>query len=416
MLTSSRHKGKSYYTKRRLSNTMKAARSLHFTVLIALVAIALVALAASAGTPEDPEISDNSGDAGGRDSHDIVKAWVDSETNTTVTFRMEMTALDAISPRDDWLSLPTTIYEYYFTIENADYCVRATVPVHGPFAAFTSFALYEVTYGASGNISYGDSSSVAGSYLVNDAAVSLQVSKADIGSPSQGDVVNHMWAASYFQPRSEDKELMDEAMSYDNPGKNYIIRGQFTQLYNVVLRADNSTMEGKPREVTAYEITIVSGSTTDVQVNVTNSSLPAGYYVNYSQLMPIDVAEESSVKFTLVITVPEEAKNGTDVSIILRGRFLTEEGEELETNELNLLLQVRFIPAKPPEEERTIFTILRDFIKDYYMYLVVIVVILIAALGIWFYLNHRTSKDDKALMEYQAYLEAQGQQRDMGGA
>lgn len=395
---------------------MKPARVFQLLFILTLVAIALTALAVSAGTQADPEISDNSGDAGGRDSHDILKGWVHAEDNTTITFRMEMTALDAVSPRDDWLTLPTTIYEYYFSIEGSHYCARSTVPVHGPFAAFTSFSLYEITYGASGNISYGESSTVAGSYLVNDAAISMQVSKADIGSPSQGEVVNHMWAASYFQPRNEDKELMDEAMNYDNPGKKYIIRGQFTQLYSIVLRADNATMEGKPREVSTFEITIVSGSTTDVQVNITNSSLPEGYFVNYSQSMPIDVPEEDSVKFTLVITVPGDAKNGTDVSIILYGKYLTEEGEELESNNLNLLLQVRFIPPKPQEEDRTIFTIMRDFVQDYYLYLVVVIVILIVALGIWFYMGRRTKRDDKVLVEYQAYLDSQGEQREMGGA
>jgi hypothetical protein len=395
---------------------MKPARVFQLLIILTLAALALTALAVSAGTPADPEISDDSGDAGGRDSHDIIKGWVHAEDNTTITFRMEMTSLDAVSPRDDWLTLPTTIYEYYFSIKDTHYCARSTVPVHGPFAAFTGFSLYEITYGDSGNISYGDSKSVAGSYLVNEAAVSMQVSKADIGSPSQGEVVNHMWAASYFQPRNEAKELMDEAMNYDNPGKNYIIRGQFTQLYNIVLRTDNSTMEGKPREATTFEITIVSGSTTDVQVNITNSSMPEGYYINYSQVMPIDVPEEDSVKFTLVITVPEDAKNGTDVSIILYGSYLTEEGEELESNELNLLLQIRFIPPKPQEEEQTIFTIMRDFVKDYYLYLVVVIVILIVALGIWFFMGRRTKKDDKVLVEYQAYLDSQGEQREMGGA
>ena len=257
---------------------------------------------------------------------------------------------------------------------------------------------------------------MAGSYLVNDAAISMQVSKIDIGSPNQGELVTHMWAASYFEPRNEDKELMDEAQSYDNPGKNYVVRGQFTQLYNVVLRTGNTTMEGMPREVTAFEITIVSTSTTDVQVNITNNSLPGGYFVNYSRLMPIDVAEESSVTFTLVVTVPEDAKNGTDVSIILKGRFLTEEETELETNDLNLLLQIRFIPPKPQKEDQTIFTVMRDFVQDYYLYLVIVVVILVVALVVWFWMGRRTKKDDKVLLEYQAYLESQGQQREMGGA
>jgi hypothetical protein len=393
---------------------MKAARPFQLNVILLLVALAIAALAASAGTVDDPEVSDGSGDSGGRDSHDIIKAWVEEESNTTITLRLKLTALDTISPRDDWLTLPTTTYEYYFTVSKKDYCARATVPVHGPFAALASFGLYEVTYGNSDNLSYDSVGSPGGTYMVNEASLEWIVAKGDIGSPSQGEQLTHMWAASYFQPRNENQEEMDHAQSYETPGLTYTIRGQFSQLYHVFMRATNTTLKGEPRMATVYNITIVSESTTDVEVNITNNSMPAGYYVNYSRLMPIPVPEESSVSFQLVVTVPGDAKNGSNVAIRLSGIYLTEEDEEQTTDDMNLILQVRFIPQKPIEEEQTIFTIMRDFIQDYYWYLLIVITIAIIAVVIYFVLGRGIKKDDAALHEYQAYLDSQGQKREMG--
>jgi hypothetical protein len=395
---------------------MSAARPFQLLVILLLAALAIAALAVSAGSVDEPEVSDGSGDpTGGRDSHDIIKAWVEAETNTTITLRMQLTALDTISPRDDWLTLPTTTYEYYFTLKDQDYCTRATVPVHGPFAALASYGLYEVTYGGSDNLTYDSVGSPGGSYLVNDASLEWVVAKGDIGSPSQGEQMTHMWAASYFQPRNEGKEEMDHAQSYNAPGSTYTIRGQFSQLYHVFLRASNATMEVEPRMATMYNITIVSESTTDVEVNITNSSMPAGYNLDFSRIMPILVPEESSVSFQIVVTVPDDAKNGTDVMIKLSGIYLTEEGEEQTTGDLNLILQVRFIPKRPPEEDRNAFTIMRDFVKDYYMYLVIVIIIAIVGVVVYFVMGRGIKKDDAALHEYQAYLDSQGQKREMGG-
>jgi len=395
---------------------MKAARLFQLLVLLLLFALAIAALAVAAGSQNDPEVSDGSGDStGGRESHDIIKAWIEEETNTSITMRMELTALETISPRDDWPILPTTIYEFYFTVSKQDYCVRATVPVHGPFAALASFGLYEVDYGGSENITYDSVGSPGGTYVVNEAALDWVVAKGDIGSPSQGELMTHMWAACYFQPRNEAQEEVDHAQSYNAPGRTYTIRGEFSQLYNVFMRAGNTTIKGEPRMASVFNITIVSESTTDVDVNITNNTMPDGYGVNYSRLMPITVLEGDSISFQIVVTVPGDAKNGTDVMLKLFGAYFTEEDEELFTDDLNLILQVRFIQQRDPEEEQTLVTILRDFFKEYYMYLVVVIVIAIVGAVIYVFMGRGIKKDDAALHEYQAYLDSQGQKREMGG-
>jgi hypothetical protein len=147
--------GKYYIGIRSILNTMRVIRPFRLLVLLLLIALAVAAMTASAGSSSSPEVSDGSDDAvTGRNSHDIIKAWVGESSNASFTITMQMTALDTVSPLDDWTNLPTTTYEFYFTLEGDDYCVRATLPVHGPLAAPASYGLYEVTYDGSEISSY----------------------------------------------------------------------------------------------------------------------------------------------------------------------------------------------------------------------------------------------------------------------
>lgn len=395
---------------------MKPARTFLLLNALLLVALMAMALAVYGGDADNPEVGDASGDSTtGRESHDIIGAWVEDEDNETVTFRVRLTALDVISPRDDWLNLPTSIYEYYFTIGKDDYALRATVPVHGPFAAMASFALYTVEYGETGNMSYEVADeSLTGSYLYNDGDLQLAVDKASIGSPNQGDLIDHMWAAAYFQPRGGDKEVVDEALSYEFPGRTYTIRGQYTQLYDVRLTARNTTIQSPNNAVATFNITIRSQSTTDVEINLTNKNLPAGYYVNWSRTMPIVVPEGDSIGVLLMVTVPENATNGTDVMVIIRGKYPTEEGTNLTTDDLNLLLQVRYIPTKPPKVDKSIPAQILDWIKENtIVFILIIAAGAIAIVGYFIWLRKKKA-DDELIDQYQMYVDSQGQQREIG--
>lgn len=390
---------------------MKAARRFHPIILMTLAILTLAAMATSAGSIDDPEVTDASNDATtGRGSHDILKAWVEAEENDTVTFRIQMTELDAISPRDDWTTLPTSIYEFYFTTDK-NYAARATVPVHGPLAAFAGFSLHEVTYGVTGNMSFEGDEQISGRYIYNDGILEMSVDKAIMGSPSQGDLVTHMWAAVYFRPRGGNREVVDEALTFSASGRQYVIRGQYSQLYDVRLRAQNTTIVGRPREVASFNITIVSQSTTGVEINITNKSLPEGYFVNISRNIPIVVPQESSVSFMLMITVPDDALNGTDVMVVVWGEYMTEEGIEERTDDLNLLLQIRFIPPKPPVKEESIFDMIVGFISDWWWAITIICVVGIVAGLVWYFKDYQKKR---AMDEYLAYLETQGQQREAG--
>jgi len=396
---------------------MKAARTFPIAIGVLLLALLAMSLAVVAGTSEDPEVGDASGDATtNRDSHDIVAAWVQDEDNETVTFRLGLTALDVISPRDDWATLPNSIYEYYFSIGTHDYALRGTVPVHGPFAALASFSLYEVTYGSAGNISYEVADqSVAGTYNFNEGFLQLAVDKATVGSPTQGDVVDHMWAACYFQPRGGSRELVDQALSYEFPGRTYTIRGQYTQLYDIRLSATNATVESPNNAVATFNLTIRSLSTIDVEVNLTNRSLPFGYFMNWSRNMPVPVPEGGSANIMLLVTVPRNATNGTDISISIWGEYTTEEGVDLTTDNLNLLLKVRFIKPKQKEEPKGVFEVLVDILSDYW-YVIVLVAVLGVLGGLFHFNNQRKKKmEEDLIFQYQAYVESQGQQREMDG-
>jgi hypothetical protein len=394
---------------------MKPARTMMVISAVLLVALLAAALAAYGGTADDPEVGDSTGDSTtGRDSHDVTAAWVDAEENSTVTIKMRMTALDAVSPRDDWLNLPTSIYEFYFTIKEDDYALRSNVPVHGPFAAFTGYSLYKVEYGETGNMTYENVGSVNGQYLVNDGDISFLIDKTDIGSPSKGDLMENMWAAIYFQPRGGSKETVDEALSYEFPGRKYIFRGEFTQLYDVRVTASNTTVETPNNAVASFNITLRSDSTTDVEVNMTNRSLPSGYFVNWSRAMPVPVNEGDTASFFLLVTVPENATNGTDLTITIWGVFLTEEGQELETEYLNLILKVRFIPPKKPKEEKSILQQIFDFFQDN-MWLLYLIIVAVAFGVIYLLWNARKKRQEDALLDqYKAYIESQGEQRETG--
>ncbi|UCC92363.1 MAG: hypothetical protein JSW25_06725 [Thermoplasmata archaeon] len=396
---------------------MKPARTFLLLTTLLLVAVLTMALAVYGGDADNPEVGDASGDSTtNRDSHDIIGAWVEDEDNETVTFRIRMTALDVISPRDDWVNLPETIYEYYFTIGDDDYAMRATVPVHGPFAALASFSLYTVEYGESGNMSYEMADqSLAGTYLVNEGDLELSVDKATVGSPTQGELIEHMWAAIYFLPRGGTREVVDEALSYEFPGRTYTIRGQYTQLYDVRLSARNATIESPNNAVATFNITVRSDSTIDVEVNLTNRSLPEGYFVNWSRTMPIAVPEGDSVGVLLMVTIPENATNGTDVMVTVWGKYETEEGTDLVTDNLNLLVQVRYIPAKPPKVDKSIPDQIFDWIKE--NTLVFSLIIAAGVIGIVGYIIWLRKKkaDDDLIHQYQMYADAQSQQREMGG-
>ncbi len=395
---------------------MKPARTFQLLIALLLVAIMAMALAVYGGDADNPEVGDSSGDATtGRDSHDIIGAWVDEEDNETVTFKVRMTALDAISPRDDWLNLPTSIYEYYFSISNEDYAMRTTVPVHFPLAALASFSLFTVDYGETGNMSFESAGDVTGTYLFNEGDLQLEVSKSDIGSPSQGELIEHMWAAVYFQPRGGNREEVDKALSYGSPGRKYTIRGQYTQLYDVRLSAANITVKTPNNAVATFNITIRSRSTANVEISLTNTSLPPGYFVNWSRNMPIALPEDDSVSLYLLVTVPEDATNGTDVMIAVEGEYTTDEDNNLTTDNLNLLLQVRYIEPKPPKEERTIPQQILDWIKN--NTILVVVIVALGALGVVAYviMDKRRKADEALIYQYESYVDSQSQQREMGG-
>ena len=182
-----------------------------------------------------------------------------------------------------------------------------------------------------------------------------------------------------------------------------------------ILTAQNSTIESPNKAVAAFNLTIRSSSTIDVEVNITNRTLPAGYFINWSRSMPVLVPEGESVNVILLVTVPENATNGTDVSIVIWGRYLTEEGLVLETDNLNLLLQVRFIPPKRPKEERSIPQQVLDFIKEN-TWVVVLIAVAVAFGVIYYYLDARKKRaEDELLEQYKAYVDSQGEQRETDG-
>ena len=401
---------------------MKGASAFAAVMAGLMLALAVAPTAVLAGTETDPEITDVGGDAtNGRSDMDIMKAWVADETNTTLTFRVLLDALNLFSPRSDWQSLPQVIYDYYFSFEGSDYALRASIPVHGPLAAFAGFSLYKVEYGAtSENMTFqAADGTVNGLYSSGGAYVEMTVNKENIGGPTRGDLITHMWCAVYYQPRGQDRQRIDTAMSYQSPGRDYLVKGEFSEFYDVRLIVSNATLNASPRVPARFNITIRSTSSTDIFINLTNSTPTVngravpGYRVVFSEnsTLGIHVPMNGSVNLFLTVTPPDNATNGTDVPITVRGMYQTKEGTDIATNNLNLILQVRFIPPKPPVKETTIFTFLRDNIAWIGSVVGVLLVVLVV-LVIMDRRKKRTEADD--LVAFAAYAEAQKRSREVG--
>jgi hypothetical protein len=395
--------------------SMKGARSFPLVAIALLLMASLAALPASAGDENSPEVTDSTGDATtSRDDMDIVSAWVQAEDNTTLTFRIKLSQLSVFSPRSDWQSLPQIFYDYYFTIKGEDYALRAQIPVHGPLAVFAVFNLYTVEYGASGdNMTFTDANgTVGGVYSAANAYIQMDITKDNVNKPDRGDLITKMWAAVWFQPRGQDAQRVDSAMSYSSPGRNYLVKGQFLHYYDVKLEAHNLTVTGAPRTQPArFNLTIRNHSDIEVWVNLTNTTIAEPEYeIRYSRndTGGIHVGANESLPITLTVVIPDNATNGTDIGFRVWGVYEASDGSELETNELNLQVQVRFIPPKPPQKSRGLF----DVIKEYstYLYVLIVVVVLLGALYVLFERRKR-QEEEEDLLAFQAYVEAAKAQR-----
>jgi len=383
-----------------------------------MLALTVAPMTVLAGTEDAPEITDVGGDAtNGRSDMDIVKAWVEgpAETNTTLTFRILMTSLNLFSPRSDWQSLPQVLYDYYFTFKGYDYAARARIPVHGPLAAFAGFGLYKVDYGAtSENLTFtAADGTVTGSYNSGGTYVEMTVYKENIGGPVRGDLITHMWAAVYYQPRGQDMQRIDTAMSYKSPGRDYLVKGEFNEFYDVRLQVANSTMDAAPRVPARFNITIRSTSSVDIFINLTNTTPPIGYKAIFSKndTGGIHVPANSSVTLFLTVNVPDNATNGTDVPIMVSGKYQTRDRTNIATNNLNLIVQVRFIPPKPPVKQTTIFT----FIADHAVWLGGGLVAIAIILVIWYVVGRKSKRQEADdLVAFAAYVEAQKRSREAG--
>ncbi len=398
---------------------MKAARSFSVAVL-ALLLLAGLAVPGARGDETNPEITDATGDSTTqRADMDIESAWVHAESNRSLTFRIKMRELSVFSPRTDWQSLPQIFYDFYFTIHNNDYALRASIPVHGPLAVFAGFSLYTVDYGASGsNMTFTQvDGNVTGTYTAGSAYVQLGIDKADVNRPDRGDMVTHMWAAVSFQPRGDDAQQVDTAASYSSPGRNYLIKGEFDHYYEVVLEVGNNTATAAPRTRPArFNVTLRSHSDIEVWLNMTNSTITKpGYFANFTRadVGGLHLTPNTTLVLAFEVRIPDNATNGTNLQVTIWGIYQANDGSDLETNAVNLIIQVRFTTPKPPVERDDIVDILKKA-APYIGVLVAIGVIVGAVLFFRSRKRRREEQDD--LVAYQAYVAAHKQEREAGRA
>jgi hypothetical protein len=200
-------------------------------------------------------------------------------------------------------------------------------------------------------------------------------------------------------------------MSYKSPGKDYLVKGEFSEFYDVRLVAGNATANAAPRVPARFNITIRSTSSYEIYINLTNSTPPTGYRAVFSQNATggIHVAANSSVSLFLTVSVPDNATNGTEVPIMVSGKFQTKEGTNIATNNLPLIVQVRFIPPKKPEKVTGFFGIPMAYIT-YIAVVLIVLAIFLVALFLTGQRKKRRESDD--LVAFAAYVEAQKRSRD----
>jgi len=97
--------------------------------------------------------------------------------------------------------------------------------------------------------------------------------------------------------------------------------------------------------------------------------------------------------------------------VTVGGIFQTKEGTNVTTNNLNLLVQVRFIPPKPPVKETTILSYFLDH-AIWFVGLGIVIVVIIAL----YLLTQRKTKRQEAddLVAFATYVEAQKKARGEG--
>jgi len=317
-----------------------------------LAPAAVLAPLAAGGDADDPDMDDKADDAAsGRAARDLIAGWVTNETVDGIEFDLQMSALEPFTPYSDWQNLPVVYYEFFFDVITPQglfsYSAKATVPMHGPLAAFTTYDLYAVTYGSQGAVlNQTPIGNPSGRYIVNAATISFTVAKSQIGEPARGDIIEGIWARtqSASQRNTGDAITEDTMLSHVSPGRSFTLTGGET-FYSITITVTSPTsVNASPEEPARFDFTIHSDSEKAADVQVRNATaLPANWTMSTDrQYYTVDAGGNTTGQVTIT-----PGGNITNVTrrITINGQFRDDQNATRSTENTQTLSIL--IPAAP---------------------------------------------------------------------
>jgi hypothetical protein len=319
-------------------------------VLISSTGLPLIASApAFAGDSSNPEMTDASGDSVGNvQSKDLISGWLTNETETTVDLVLDLAALQPFTPYSEWQNLPVIYYEFFFDVNTpqgtGSYSAKATIPVHGPLAAFSTFELLQVNYSSSGSVVAETSiNTLNGAYQVPSHTISMTVDKSLVGAPGRSDTISGIWARvqSASQRNAGDAITADVMMSHLAPGKEFVLTGGVT-FYAITVSSNVTSTNATPDDPARFVITITSSPSSDKSANVSlrnSSALPANWTMTADRPVYV-VAPGESVSGTVTITPGGNTSNITR-RVTVGGQFRDDQDQLRSTdNTVTLTINV----------------------------------------------------------------------------
>ena len=346
-----------------------------------LMAAAFIALPVLAGTTESPEIKDPKGD-GTRTTRDITEVWFDGETNSTINATMNLTSLESYTSIGDLSNLPTVEYEVYFSVGDKNYSVACTAPVHGPTTLRIAFDLRSVTYGNDTNNPVETRiSTFTGSYSTSSNTIRYPFPKSGIGDPKAGTHLTKTWAAIWAKNFGQSNRSLEDRGPNSGYGLDYIVRGAAgAEIIDVRLSVDNSTLTVKPNEPASFSLKVANNGTSQVTLELFNSSPRNAGWTVYLQLENLTLLNGSSRVVTVTISCPRDAKLNSSETISVYA--VVHAGKQNSTSgSVYLTAVVNYIPPKVDTGGNPLTAFvnwMKGHPKDFAIYLGVIVAVIVA--------------------------------------
>ncbi|MDG6220155.1 MAG: hypothetical protein QCI38_01740 [Candidatus Thermoplasmatota archaeon] len=353
---------------------MKAIVQLLLVVLVA--ALLLVPSLAFAGSEDDPEIVDPAGDSKGENFQDIIKGWVENEQVDSFDLVLQF----AGSPRP-WVQgylqsdRPVFNYEFYFSFNNTNYAAVGVVQnaVSGPFGqesiVLVDGVLRQITYYPSEDniLEEENIGTVSASWDSARTSLVFRVAKSAIGSPQPEEYITNLWAAVWNneeKPFDDERfidDALDSAMSFHNPGRDYMFTGGLTNTYEIAVSGPASyEVESNQSVVVNITVSFSTDITENTTFNVTLSSTVVGLGQASLGANRLTFNGSGSKNVVLTYTAPSVI-NTTNATVTINAVLQVTESGTTTTFTDSHVVTMNILPAEPSdvvEEEEGFFAFL----------------------------------------------------------